>query len=308
MAGDRRHGTDAILPNSRQWTFHNAKGNPYVLQVAWPLGWKSSTESNGEQVPVFWVLDSNAYFFSVAEAVRRAAVHPGSISGIVIGVGYPPTSPFPFYGQRNWDLTPPSPKYVPLEDKDGNKFTPQPGGANEFLDFIVNDATKFLFEEAEAGLDRKTVKEHVLVGHSYGGLCTLHALFSGYQTFDTFVAVSPSIFWNDSFILTEQDRFLAQTDATTTQKKPRLFISYGHYEQVPHRLPDWTDEENEKWQKHAQSWNTAGHAEALAQKMTESGRFENVRLKSYPEEDHLSVAICGMNWGISCVLNTHRFK
>lgn len=236
---------------------------------------------------------------------------PGGKDGIVIGIGYPP-SKFPFDGRRNYDLTPPSPHYTPPSDADGKVFAGERGGATIFLEFLVNTVRELLFTGAGAPFDRETVSTEVLVGHSYGGLCTLHALFSRATPFQTFVAISPSIWWNDKFILSERDQFLEgsveeTSDQSQRQAKPSLFLSYGSLEQEPNRAPTWTDEQYRKQVAWFRRMSLGEHTETMYRTLKESGCFDKIHFKVYQDEDHLSVAMCGISWAISSIVDPARF-
>ncbi|KEF55946.1 uncharacterized protein A1O9_07526 [Exophiala aquamarina CBS 119918] len=298
--------TSAIIPNSCQWNIKNLKGDSYLIQAAWPLAWDTSTKK-GDKVPVFYVLDGNAYFFGTVEAVRRNGVLPGGKDGIVIGIGYP-QSKFPFDARRNVDLTPPSPHYTAPSSPDGKIFMGEHGGATKFIEFLVNTVREFLF----AGpFSRQAVSTETLVGHSYGGLCTLHALFTRSTPFHAFVAVSPSIWWNNRFLLSEQESFLSDSVDTSADKdrpRPSLFLSYGSYEQAPRRLPTWTDDEYRTQTDWFQQKALGENAGRMYGELKTSHHFEEVRLKVYQDEDHLSVAMCGINWAISCIVDRARFE
>jgi len=253
-----------------------------------------------------YVLDGNAYFFSTVEAVRRNGVLPGTKDGIIIGIGYP-SSRFPFDARRNLDLTPPSPHYTPPVDPAGKVFTGERGGATAFLEFVVTTVRDFLFT---GPFSREAVSAEVLVGHSYGGLCTLHALFTRSTPFDAFVAVSPSIWWNDQFLLSEQEAFLndsTDTAANKDQPKPSLFLSYGTYEETPRRLPTWSDEMYQSQSVWFQKKALGENAKTVYGALKASNRLREVRLKVYQDEDHFSVAMCGINWAISCIVDPSRF-
>lgn len=239
--------------------------------------------------------------------MRRNGVLPGGKDGIVIGVGYPP-SRFPFDARRNLDLTPPSPHYTPPSDPDGKIFAGEHGGATAFIEFLVKTVREFLFT---GPFSREAVSTEVLVGHSYGGLCALHALFTRSTPFHAFVAVSPSIWWNDQFLLSEQEIFLSDSAPISANKdrpKPSLFLSYGSYEQTPRRLPTWTDEEYRKQIDWFQKKALGENARRMYGALKTSHHLEVVRLKVYQDEDHLSVAMCGINWAISCIVDPARFE
>ncbi len=69
------------------------------------------------------------------------------------------------------------------------------GGGETFL--------RFLGEELVPYVDRhyRTAPFKVLAGHSLGGLLTVHALLRQPRMFDAYVAISPSLWWDDESLI-----------------------------------------------------------------------------------------------------------
>ena len=78
-------------------------------------------------------------------------------------------------------------------------------------------------------------QEQVLIGHSLGGLTTLHALFRHTASFQQFVAISPSIWWNDCAVLKHESAFSERVRAG--QVTARALISVGALEAMPRWVP-----------------------------------------------------------------------
>lgn len=74
------------------------------------------------------------------------------------------------------------------------------GGADDFLAFV--DAAVMPWINGQYGTDTSRV---TFYGHSYGGLCVLHALCSHALPFTRYIAVSPSVWWQDGAIRAEID-------------------------------------------------------------------------------------------------------
>jgi len=150
--------------------------------------------------PVLYVLDGDLMFALAAQLMRnRFARGPGvpAQGAVVVGLGYAGSQVLDL-DARTWDYTPPAPG--PAADARGRRE----GGADAFLDFIDATVRPLAAETARVDAARQT-----LFGHSYGGLCTLHALFTRPGGFQNYVAASPSVWWRDGFILQELQRFLA---------------------------------------------------------------------------------------------------
>lgn len=172
--------------------------------------------------PVLYLLDGNATYPLAAQLLKtfseRPAAH-GITPGILVGIGYPiesETDPV----RRAEDYTPPAPDLTHTGDPSGH---PQ-GGADRFLDFIEKELKPKLARDFKIDSDRQT-----LFGHSYGGLFTLHTLFTRPDSFQGYYAASPSIWWNQQHILQSRDAFLERKDPAILSREVRL--SVGDLEQ-----------------------------------------------------------------------------
>jgi predicted alpha/beta superfamily hydrolase len=103
------------------------------------------------------------------------------------------------------------------------------GGTNEFLELIGNGVRDVVKQE----LWKRQVEigKEALFGHSFGGLCVLHALFTQAIRMDVFFACSPSIWWNDSWVLQEEENFRNSSFVLNDYPKPVLVLSYGSLEE-----------------------------------------------------------------------------
>ena len=174
-----------------------------------------------------YVLDGNALGSTATEAFhRRPPVVPDQPDSIVVSIGYPLVDA-PYSPQRYVDFIPPT--------LDGS-IPSQPGvasGANEFIDFI--DKTLRPFVQTTV-FPNTTFTRDALYGHSGGGVFVLYVLLTRPELFDTFLAASPFLAWNDRYLLNHtldyaNLRSHASKHANTT--KPAFAISYGSLEQYP---------------------------------------------------------------------------
>lgn len=164
--------------------------------------------------PILLVLDGNASFALAAQLARNHDVRPEPLRGdpvLVVGVGHPADAPYT-QALRQRDYTPPAPGQAP---------TPGSGGADLLLDFIAREVLERVGASAAVDPARLT-----LFGHSFGGLFTLHALFSRPGLFTRYAAASPSIWWGQEQLLREVDGFVARrataVDATTLRLQLRV--------------------------------------------------------------------------------------
>lgn len=75
------------------------------------------------------------------------------------------------------------------------------GGANLFLQLIEEEIKPLLQKRASS------VEREYLWGHSYGGLFTLHVLFTKPESFAGYIAGDPSAWWHNGALIDEWDSF-----------------------------------------------------------------------------------------------------
>jgi uncharacterized protein len=98
---------------------------------------------------------------------------------------------------RNRDLTTPTQNEVQGMSS---------GGADRFLQFLREELIPWTDD------NYRTVPYRILLGHSLGGFFAIHALFSQPQTFDAYIAISPSVQWGDQHAVQHAETFLDATE------------------------------------------------------------------------------------------------
>jgi len=198
------------LPQARQFDLVSRHtGQRYRIFVSVP-----DTAPPPAGHPVLYVLDGNASFPSIALMARTAARRSkvtGLHAPVVVGIGYASGDDYDS-AARARDYTPSA----------GGKAGKGEGGADLFLDFIEQELKPLI--QAAAPVDPR---RQGLFGHSYGGLLTLHALFTRPAAFQTYIAASPSIWYADRDILSE-----ATGLATARAHQARVLLTVGALEQA----------------------------------------------------------------------------
>lgn len=160
----------------------------YSIMMAWPdgdpppLGW-----------PVLYILDGEDNFATFALAARRfarARARSGIAPGIVVGI---PAGPLE---RRVRDYTPMVPDYHIPADRPASGL--QTGGADAFVDFIAREVMPMVHRRWPVDRKRET-----FAGHSFGGLLALHAMLTRPTMADRIVAVSPSLWFGEGFLIRE---------------------------------------------------------------------------------------------------------
>ena len=205
------------LPKLQQTTLTSAVGARYRIVVATPAG-----PPPAKGYPVIYVVDGNAWTSLVSEIIRtnletglQSRVEPA----VVVGIGYPIENAFDLT-RRNLDLTSPLSSGHP--DPAVTDSIPS-GGDIALLNFIDTVVKPMIERRFKVDLTRQT-----LIGHSLGGLFTLNTMFNRPQSFQTYVALSPSIWWNHRAALQEAQHFV---DEPNRPRKLRVFLSVGDLEQ-----------------------------------------------------------------------------
>ncbi len=83
---------------------------------------------------------------------------------------------------------------------------PTAGGADNFLRFINEE----LIPHVEKTY--RTAPFRTLIGHSFGGLFAIHALVESPDTFDAYIAISPSLQWDDGELVERAEAAFAKVE------------------------------------------------------------------------------------------------
>lgn len=252
------------LRGTMQLNLLSAEGRAYRILVSLP-----DSPAPPAGYPIIYMLDGHYLFATMLEAERsqsRRTEKTGAVASIIVGIGYP--SELPNSPERHFDYTLPVPSQQLPPSRDGQPW-PAHGGADLFLQFIE----QVLKPEIERLLPVNRAHQ-TLLGHSFGGLFTLHTLFTSPQSFRNYVAASPSLHWAQPLIAEEEQQFvdyMKQQQERGQTKTHHLLIVAGELEC-------------------AAPFYMLQNARTLAERLTaleESGL--HVRFREYPEENHGSV-------------------
>jgi len=157
--------------------------------IARPAGYQTETD----RYPVLYLLDGETHFEYVAGMAHFLAENDRIPELIVVGIASGASA------QRRRDLT------TPTQSELDKRFSPGSGGADHFL--------KFLSEELIPHIDRnyRTRPYRILAGHSLGGLFAVHTLTTSPKLFNAYIAIDPSLEWNDGKEVTQAEKFFSDT-------------------------------------------------------------------------------------------------
>lgn len=197
--------TDALADPLR---FASADGlRRYAVHVRQP-----DMASPPHGFPVVYVLDGAAARRSLAAAPELNAL-PVVVATVAHAHDTDGTK-----AARAYDYTPPAPDGARIVDPRVPAW--QAGGADAFLDLLDEQVRPAV--RARHPVD---ARREVLAGHSYGGLCVLHAL-CGQRGYAGYVSASPSVWWRDQAILAR----IAALAALPARTPARVHLLVGEHE------------------------------------------------------------------------------
>jgi predicted alpha/beta superfamily hydrolase len=193
---------------------------PYRLFISVP-----STPTPGAGHPVLYLIDGNLHFGIAVDTARIQARWPDVRNPVIVGIGYPTDSVSEALQVRNKDLTMPTSAAWMAQGWRGQ----MPGSVDQFGG--MDDYLRVLDEEIKprvADAAAVDLKDQTLMGHSLGGLTTLHALFRRSASFQQYVAISPSIWMSAGEVLDHEAAFADRVRAGRVQA--RVLVSVGGLE------------------------------------------------------------------------------
>lgn len=161
---------------------------------------RSAEEPDNTQIfPVVYLLDGNGHFRSVSGMVYQLSTVNGNkkVPEMIV-VGIPNTD-------RMRDLTP--------THTEGTT-----GGGAAFLDFVENE----VIPHVEANYPASQYR--TFVGHSLGGLMAIEALITRPEVFANYVAIDPSLWWDEQSVMHRAEAALNEMDFTGKS----LFVSVAN--------------------------------------------------------------------------------
>lgn len=163
----------------------------YPIEVFVP---KDKVPVNG--FPVLFVLDGQRYSKMIVEVLenqtrrqQKTRVEPF----IVVSIGHNDDATI---NRRFYDFTAPADSYhFPV--RRGKEMAPVPvGGAADFQLFMMHELMPYVLDNYPVDARR-----FILFGHSLGGLFSLWTYLTKPNLFEKYIAVSPSVWWNQYDLL-----------------------------------------------------------------------------------------------------------
>ncbi|MAT90745.1 MAG: esterase [Flavobacteriaceae bacterium] len=170
------------------------------LNVYLPLSYKDSVHKN---YPVIYLLDGSADedFIHIAGLVQFGSFPWINMipESIVVGIANV---------DRKRDFTFPS-----NNELDQTEF-PTSGASANFIRFLTKEVAEIIQEQYRIS------EESTLIGQSLGGLLATEILYTSPNSFDNYIIISPSLWWDDQSLLQRQ------TPKLTPPKK--VYVAVGN--------------------------------------------------------------------------------
>jgi predicted alpha/beta superfamily hydrolase len=261
-----------------QWHISVSLPPPNLRDIAGPGPW-----------PTLYVLDAPITFVIAAQtaqltmAFSLGQMQPAAVVGIVRA---PATDDFgAMVAHRTRDLTPTA--FLPPHLE--GKAPYGTGGADAMLDLIVSEIAPYL--EGRHPLDPT---DRGIGGISLGGLATCWALLTRPNDFHRYLAVSPSLYW-DNHLLLDEDRLPA-----IPSPDAQVYLAVGEHEENPIR--GWPVAPPEVIESMMSGIKMVSEVINLAERLRRAGI--RVRTDVIPDENHATVWPAAVTRGLAHIYRT----
>jgi predicted alpha/beta superfamily hydrolase len=213
-----------------------------------------------DQYPVLYLLDGESFIEMAGGQVKYLTESYKIIPSLII-VGIKSTDRFK-------DLTPTHSIIGADGKRDTNKYSPYPtsGGGDKFLEFLREELFPYIEKNYPVAPYR------ILAGHSLGGLLAIHSFINQPNLFNAYIAISPSLQWDQEVIL----KMAAEKLSNQNSYNKILFFSDANEGELFHR-------------------NQLSLDSIFKQKKIAGLNFKYIH---YPEESHISEPVKAFYDGI----------
>jgi len=178
-------------------------------------------ENKDKEYPTVYVTDGNltGSFLSSSNNIQSLSyINPAPLPEVItVTIDFITTD----YQQVNSN-------FIELMKFRANYFTPTQvthsnlgvvgGKADQFIDFIQTELKPFLHSNYNVNKNNQTI-----IGHSDAGLFVLYVLFTAPDSFDSYIAVSPSISWDNGILFTFEKAYFESRGEMNKQ----LYMALG---------------------------------------------------------------------------------
>ncbi|WP_289044468.1 alpha/beta hydrolase-fold protein [uncultured Olleya sp.] len=236
--------------------------------VSLPENYLNKNFSN-QKYPVIYLLDGEKYFNVTTGITQKLSdgYYPLMPECIVVGIKNT---------NRSRDLTPTKVTTLSYQN----------GGSQKFESFIINELIPVINKTY------RTIDYKILIGHSFGGLFAFNTVLKNPSTFNAYIILDPSLWWDNNLLVKKLETKLAMIDFSGSS----LFFANA----------------NSKGNQKNPSKQHFAHFEAKkkALKLMELTIPENLNyhVKYYKDEDHGSVVLPALIDGLRTIFKGYRIN
>lgn len=210
------------IPNTTTYEFTSTLlDRTYPVYVSVPRGYAKSAD---KKYPVV-IVNDGPYAFPVAAGALSVPMRAGVLQQVVlVGIGFSIGDNMMVSRMRD---------YTPSADQNWKQF--QAGQAKQYLHFLESELIPFVEEKYAVNSEKRT-----LVGHSAGGLFAGYAMLNRPELFESYVILSPALFWNDKLLFEQEKQYATKYN----DLKARVYFAVGSTENPPSTPFDWVKDQN----------------------------------------------------------------
>ncbi len=225
-----------------------------------------------KKYPVVYLLDADWQFHEATGVFHHMMKNKRMPASIVVGM---------LNTNRPRDMIPTNSNLLP--DGKPAKFLSESGGANNFLKFIKTE----LMPKVEQSY--ATHPHNTLIGHSFAGLFTLYALLEDSSLFQSYIAMDPSVWFDDEWLVKKLAKQINQQPASYTS----LYISGANNPDKPGYPTKFFLRPQRNFFSLISSWQP----EKL-----------HASMEYFPEESHFSVRLISLYKGLSFIYQDYELS
>jgi uncharacterized protein len=226
--------------------------------------------------PVLYLLDGDAHFHSVTGLIQALAtgVNGTFVIPEMIVVAIPNTN-------RMRDLSPTN-TAVDHNGAPERRFAGG-GGLASFLRFLQTE----LIPRIDSSY--RTAPYRMLVGHSLGGIAAINALYTMPATFNAYVAIDPSLWWDKRLLLNQAKPFFSQRQPAGRA----LYVALANTLDADDSLPNGHYNSIVQFNRVLEAYNTSGIRYGF---------------RYYPNDDHGSVPLIAEYDALRFLFDRYRLE
>ncbi|HVZ66407.1 MAG TPA: alpha/beta hydrolase-fold protein [Lacunisphaera sp.] len=267
-------GAPVAIPRARQYDLTSkVNGREYRVYVAMPF-----KADPAKKYPVIYLLDGNWYFGPTAYNVTESGGARAIKQAIVVGIGYPSDDNDLANSRRLFELTP----------SDPNSNDKRRGGGDDFLRMLEEEVKPLV--AARYPVDPA---QQILFGKSLGGLAVLRSLFRHPGAYQTYIAASPAIGWNNRQVLQDEAAFIKRVQDEKLSLRLLITVGGDEYYHGDDPARRAADEQN------GMIANAAGLAKRLS--VLNSDRV-TISYAVIPDENHVMVSLASIGRALGFAL------